>query len=121
MGEQQHVDWLDQLLAWARAPERTCAPPLDEQTCPIGRWIYGAGRLRHGRRPEFAEVMTTHADVHRHGRELATRVPLGAGELASAEATLRARCLVFLERVRALQRAVARQAGLGEPGPAGPV
>ncbi len=118
VGEQQHVDWLDQLLAWARAPERVSAPPLDEQTCPIGRWIHGAGRLRHGRRPEFAEVEEAHAVVHRGARELASHAPLGAGGLAAEEAALRARCLEFLERVRALQRAVARETGLGEPGPA---
>ena len=106
--EQQHLDWIEQLQAFVRAPGQATAPPLDEQNCPIGRWIHGAGHLRHGTRPEFAAVDQTHVQIHRLAQRLAGRAsggdPVGLDALQGDLAACRDD---FLDQLRALQRAVA--------------
>jgi hypothetical protein len=104
------------LLAHVRAPGQGGAPSLDQQTCPIGRWISGAGRLRHGQRPEFLAVDEAHAQVHRLAQRLVARAsaddPVGLDALVSELTTYRDD---LLDRLRSLQRAVAGATRGDEP------
>jgi EAL domain-containing protein (putative c-di-GMP-specific phosphodiesterase class I) len=105
--EQWHREWVAQLAAAARAPEREPLPELAVDACQVGRWISGAGRLRLGGLPGFADLALSHAHMHRLGQQLVER--LGGGdpeETPRLMAKLEAGRDDFLAKLRRLQREV---------------
>jgi methyl-accepting chemotaxis protein len=84
-----HFVAMDKLVAYLSNPSGS-SPASDvykDDQCPLGRWIYGAGRA-HADNREYTELRTVHAEFHRsagqllevanQGRSVANRMTLGS-------------------------------------------
>ena len=68
IAEAGHRRWVDEVEASLR--DAGIAPELDPRHCRFGQWLAGTGQQSYGRRPEFAEVVRLHRQVHDLAGEL---------------------------------------------------
>ena len=67
--EVEHRHWLKQFESYL-AGERDKPPPLDVHECRFGQWQETEGLVRHGKHPEFPQLVALHQRIHRLGNEL---------------------------------------------------
>jgi len=102
--EQWHRDWVARLVAAARSERGEPLPALGVDTCHVGRWIAGAGRLRLGNAPAFVDLEQAHAQVHRLGHQVAESLAQGDAQKTEALlAQIQASREDFVAKLHALQ------------------
>lgn len=107
--EFHHCRWIDRLIACLRDADDTRPPNEDDWAqCRFSGWYTGEGHVRYGHLPQFKAIGPVHADIHQLAAALIDGRQRGLAEdVPAACARLQALRQRFLERIDALQGALA--------------
>lgn len=82
---QSHIVWRDRLREQVRSGELADLDPDlvgSDHQCPIGQWLYGAGRLRWAWLDSYERLRRIHAEFHRVAGQIVREAARGRAEAA---------------------------------------
>ncbi len=86
---QSHIIWRDRLREQVREQVRggdlaDLDPAIvgSDHQCPIGHWLYGAGRLRWARLDSYERLRRIHAEFHRVAEQIVREAARGRADAA---------------------------------------
>jgi len=62
---QKHAEWkLKFRTAMSKQEQMDSATISKDNCCQLGQWLYGEGKSKYGKRPEFDKVLALHKAFH---------------------------------------------------------